>query len=60
MSRPGLVAHADWSASDAGRAVVLAEPGPGGRGWTLRLATAAALPEQIGRASCRERVSLVV
>lgn len=45
MSRPGLVAHADWSASDAGRAVVLAEPGPGGRGWTLRLATAAALPE---------------
>lgn len=48
--RPGLVAHADWSASEAGRAVVLAEPGPGGRGWTLRLATAAVLPELLATA----------
>lgn len=45
MSRPGLVAHADWSARSAGRAVVLAEPGPAGRGWALRLAAPALLSE---------------
>lgn len=41
--RPSLVAHADWSASPAARAVVLAEPRRSG-GWWLRLEA----PERIG------------
>ncbi|BCX19298.1 MAG: hypothetical protein KatS3mg117_2980 [Geminicoccaceae bacterium] len=49
-SRPSLVAHADWSASPAARAVVLAEPGPGGTGWRLALAPAGLLPELLATA----------
>lgn len=32
-----LVGHADWSAAPAGRALVVAERRPAGRGWWLRL-----------------------
>lgn len=44
-ARPSLVAHADWSGSRRGRAVVLAEPLRAGRGWRLGLVEPERLPE---------------
>lgn len=43
-SQPALIAHADWSASAAARAVVLAERGSG-TGWRMRLAAPGLVPE---------------
>ncbi|MCS6778224.1 MAG: hypothetical protein NZ555_00785 [Geminicoccaceae bacterium] len=42
---PALVAHADWSASAAARAVVLAERAGGDAGWRLKLGAPGLVPE---------------